>query len=91
MKMGLPRATNYRVCRCTALETRHTTRSKAESGRRAVKMPEKKRKQLVKSVCDKNGVTSMKMAAQMNVDSFDNRILMEADVTTYKKDLKFRI
>ena len=55
----------YRVCQC--IETRNTTKSKAVSGRRAVKMPEKKRNQLCKAVCDKKGVTSMKLAAKMNM------------------------
>ena len=33
-----------------------------------MKMPVKKKKQLVKAVCDKKGVTSMTLAVKMNVD-----------------------
>ena len=43
---------------------KQTAKRKAESGRRSVKMPEKKSNQLVKTICDKKGVTSMKLAAR---------------------------
>ena len=66
MKIELPRAAMYRVCQC--IETRKTAKRKAESGRRAVQMPEKKRNQLVKTICDKKGVTSMKLDGKMNAD-----------------------
>ena len=66
MKIGLPMAAIYRVCQC--IETRKTAERKAESGRRTVQMPEKKRNQLVKTIWDKKGVTSMKVAEKMNAD-----------------------
>ena len=48
-----------------------------------MKIPEKKRNQLVEPVCDKNAVNSMKLAAKMNVDrSFVGRIVKKAGVTT---------
>ena len=65
---------------------KETAKRKAESGRRAVKMPEKKSDQLVKTICDKKGVTSMKLAAKMNAErSFAGRIAREAAVRTYKR------
>ena len=48
MKMGVPSDAIYRVCQC--IEKRKTAKRKAESGRRAVKMPEKKRSQLVQAI-----------------------------------------
>ena len=51
-------------------------------------MPEKKRNQLAKTVWDKKGVTSMKLAEKMNADvdrSFVNRIVREAAVGTYTR------
>ena len=33
-------------------------------------MREKKRNQLAKTICDKKGVTSMKLATEMNADRF---------------------
>ena len=84
MKIGLPRAAIYRVCQC--IETRKTAERKAESGRGAVQMPEKKRNQLVKTIRDKKGVTSMKLAGKMNADrSFVDRIVREAVVKTYTR------
>ena len=81
MKIELPRAAIYRVCQC--IETRKTAERKAESGRRTVQMPEKKRNQLVKTIWDKKGVTSMKLAEKMNADrSFVDRIVREAAVKT---------
>ena len=80
MKIGLPRAAIYPVCQC--IETRKT----AESGRGAVQMPEKKRNRLVKTIWDKKGVTSMKLAEKMNADrSFADRIVREAAVKTYTR------
>ena len=84
IKMGLPRAAVYRVCQCT--ETRKTAKRKAESGRQAVQMPQKKRIQLVKTIWDKKKVTSMKLAEKMNADrSFVDRIVREAAVRTYMR------
>ena len=40
MKMALPRTAIYRVCQC--IEKKKTAKRKAESGRRAVQMPEKR-------------------------------------------------
>ena len=81
-KIGLPRAAIYQVRQC--IDTRKTAARKAESGRRAVQMPEKKRNQLVKTIWDKKGVTSMKLAEKMNADrSLVNRIVWEAAVKTY--------
>ena len=82
--MGLPRVTIYRVCHC--IETRKIARRKAESGRRAVKMPEKKRNRLVKTIRDKKGVTSMKLAEKMNAGrSFVGRIVRKTADKTYKR------
>ena len=84
MMIGLPKVTIYQICQC--IETRYTIKRKAESRRRALKMTEKNRNQLVKAVCSKAGVTSEKLAAQINVDrSLASRILKETDVTTYKR------
>ena len=84
MKIRLPRATIYRVCQC--IETRKTAERKAESGRGAVQMPEKKRNQLVKTIWDKKGVTSMKLDGKMNADrSLVDRIVREATVKTYTR------
>ena len=84
MKIGLPRAAIYRVCQC--IETRKTAERKTESGRGAVQMPEKKRNQLVKTIWDKKGVTSMKLAEKMNADrSFVDKIVREAAVETYTR------
>ena len=47
-KMGVPSDAIYRVCQC--IEKRKTAKRKAESGRQAVKMPEKKRSQLVQAI-----------------------------------------
>ena len=61
-----------------------------EEGRKRTTSSEDSRKeedcgQLVKTVCDKKGVVSMTLAANMNVDrSFVGRIVREAGVTTYK-------
>ena len=52
------------------LREKKTAKRKAESGRRAVKMPEKKRYQLVQAIYDKEGVNSKKLAAHLNVDRF---------------------
>ena len=74
----------YRVCQC--IEKRKTAKRKAESGRRAVKMPVKKRNQLVKAILDKEGVTSKKLAANLNVNRFFvDRIAREAAVMTYRR------
>ena len=82
--MRLPRAAIYRVCLC--IEARKTAKRKAESGQRAVKMPEEKSNQLVKATCDKKRVTSMKLAAKMNAERyFAERIVREAAVRTYKR------
>ena len=84
MKIRLPRAAIYRVCQC--IETRKTAERKAESGRGAVQMPEKKRNQLVKTIWDKKGVTSMKLDGKMNADrSLVDRIVREAAVKTYTR------
>ena len=69
MKIGLPRATICRVCQCIK-RTRKTAKIKAESGRRAVQVPERKRNQLVKTIWDKEGV-SMKLPEKMNADRQD--------------------
>ena len=88
LKMGLPRAAIYLVCQC--IETRKTTKRKAESKRRAVQIPEKTRSQLVKTIWDKKGVTSMKLAEKMNADrSFVDRIVREAAVRT-SRDKRIR-
>ena len=50
MNMGMPSDTIYRVCQC--IQKRKTAKRKAESGQRVVKMPEKKRNQLVKAIYD---------------------------------------
>ena len=82
--MVMPRDTICRVCQC--LEKRKTAKRKAESGRRAVKMPGKKRNQLVQAIYDKEGVTSKKLAAHLNVDRFFvDRIVREAAVMTYRR------
>ena len=55
---------------------------KAESGRRVVKMTEKKRNQLANATYDKEGVASKKLAANLNVDRFFvDTIVREATVT----------
>ena len=49
-------------------------------------MPEKKSNQLVKTICDKKGVISMKLAAKMNAERhFAGRIVKEAAVRTYTR------
>ena len=50
-------------------------------------MPEKKRNQLIKAICDKKGVTSMELAAELNVDRSRSvgRIVREAAVMTTKR------
>ena len=51
-----------------------------------MKMPEKKSNQLVKAIYDKEGVTSKKLAANLNVDRFFvDRIVREAAVMTYRR------
>ena len=83
--MGLPRATIYWMCQC--IETRKATKTgKRDSRRRAVKMPEMKRNQLVKTICEKKGVSYMKLAVKMNAERpFVARIVREAAVRTYKR------
>ena len=60
---GIAQGRHYRVCQC--IETRKTAKRKAESGRRELNLPdfEKKRNQLIQTICDKKEVTSMKLAA----------------------------
>ena len=84
VNMGLPRAAIYQVCLCVlVVEERKTAKRKAESIRRAVKMPDEKSNQLVKTICDKKGVTSMKLAAKMNAERyFAGRVVKEAAVRT---------
>ena len=65
-----------------------TAKGKAESGQRAVQMPEKKRNQLVQTIWDKKGVTSVKLAEKMIMSadrSFVDRIVREAAVRTYTR------
>ena len=82
--MWLLRTAIYWVCQC--IGTRKTAKRKAESKWRAVKMPEKKRNQLVKTICHNKGVTSVKLAEKMNADrSFVGRFVREATVRTYKR------
>ena len=86
MKIGVPSDTIYRVCQC--LEKRKTAKRRAESRRRAVQMPEKKTNQLVKAIYEKEGVTSKKPAANLNVDRFfGDQIVRDASVMTYRRAL----
>ena len=66
MKMGLPRTAMPSV---PMHRDKKTAKRKVEREHRVVQMPEKKRNQLVKTIWDKKGVTSMKLAEKMNADS----------------------
>ena len=82
----MPSDAIYRVCQC--IEKRKTAKRKAESRQRAVKRPEK-RNQLVNAIYDKEGVTSKKLVANLNVDRFFvDRIVREAAVMTYRRAIR---
>ena len=67
-------------------KNRKTKGRKRTVSRTYVKMPEKKRHQVVKAIYDKEGVTSKKLAANLNVDKFFvDRTVREAAVMTYRR------